>query len=295
MFKPLLASRDCPSSNSKYFQLLRYPLLASPKLDGIRALVMDGKVVSRTLKEIPSKQVQKLFSDFEGFDGELIEGCSTDSNVYNRTQSHVMSEDNPGNIVFHVFDLYDKPELPFHKRFDELCDIFYSIPSVEIVPHKHIPNETSLLEYEAECLQRGYEGIMLRNPTGLYKYGRSTIRENILIKLKRFEDAEGVVVDVHPKFRNDSPQERDELGYAKRSENKDLLTEIPQVGTFTVMYEDKCISVAPGNFSHAELENIWYNRNRFIGSVLKFRYFGYGIKDLPRFPRAIGWRDPIDI
>ena len=39
---------------------LRYPVIASPKLDGIRALVIDGQLVSRTLKPIPNRYVQSF-------------------------------------------------------------------------------------------------------------------------------------------------------------------------------------------------------------------------------------------
>ena len=59
---------------------LRFPVLASPKLDGIRAYVKDGVVLSRQNKPIPNDHVQSLFSKYEHFDGELAadsEGCQT--------------------------------------------------------------------------------------------------------------------------------------------------------------------------------------------------------------------------
>ena len=64
MFKPMLAS--------KLEGTPRFPVYASPKYDGIRALVINGVVVSRNMKPIPSKFVQENFSKFEGFDGELM-------------------------------------------------------------------------------------------------------------------------------------------------------------------------------------------------------------------------------
>jgi DNA ligase-1 len=62
MFKPMLAS---PADMSK----LRFPLWLSPKLDGIRALVINGVVMSRSLKPIPNQHVQSLFGHLEGYDG----------------------------------------------------------------------------------------------------------------------------------------------------------------------------------------------------------------------------------
>ena len=37
--------------------------------------------------------------------------------------------------------------------------------------------------YEERCLEQGYEGVMLRDPNGLYKFGRSTMREQGLIQV----------------------------------------------------------------------------------------------------------------
>jgi DNA ligase 1 len=50
-FKPMLAV-DCGDVNA-----LRFPLFASPKLDGVRAVVMNGGLMSRSLKPIPNVNV----------------------------------------------------------------------------------------------------------------------------------------------------------------------------------------------------------------------------------------------
>jgi DNA ligase 1 len=122
MFKPLLAPREDPLSYPNYFKELRFPLMGSPKLDGIRNIVKYGRCKSRTFKDIPSRQAQKLFSDYEHFDGELIEGNLSDVDVYNRTQSYIMSELKEGDITFNVFD-YTHPDWlhkSFYKRLDEI-------------------------------------------------------------------------------------------------------------------------------------------------------------------------------
>ena len=86
MFKPMLASDANLDS-------LRYPLIASPKLDGVRATVRDGVVYSRSNKPIPNKHVHSLFKNYEYFDGELIVGDPTSPTVYRDTVSEVMSHD----------------------------------------------------------------------------------------------------------------------------------------------------------------------------------------------------------
>lgn len=108
--RPLLAPSQTPSNYPDFWKKLKYPLLGSPKLDGIRCIVDgQGHTRSRTWKFIPSLQVATMFGDVPWLDGELIEGNWTDYNVYNRTNSHVMSENKPGDMRFYVFD-YAHPE-----------------------------------------------------------------------------------------------------------------------------------------------------------------------------------------
>jgi ATP-dependent DNA ligase len=101
-FKPLLAA------TVKDVQALRFPLLASQKLDGIRATVQGGRLLSRTLKEIPNRYVQEMFADLpNGLDGELIVGDPIAPDAYRQTVSVVMSDDKPADGVrFYMFDWY---------------------------------------------------------------------------------------------------------------------------------------------------------------------------------------------
>lgn len=41
---------------------IKFPVYASPKYDGIRALVVDGLLVSRTLKPIPNHYIRSMLS-----------------------------------------------------------------------------------------------------------------------------------------------------------------------------------------------------------------------------------------
>lgn len=93
-FAPMLAKDYDPAK-------LIYPIYASPKLDGIRCSILNGKPVSRTLKDIPSKHVQACltYERLDGMDGELIVGEVTAKNVFSHTSSHVMAHDK-------IFDFY---------------------------------------------------------------------------------------------------------------------------------------------------------------------------------------------
>ena len=71
-FKPTLAI-------AADFKKLVYPVYASPKLDGIRCSIVDGKALSRSLKAIPNAHISRLLScpELDGLDGELIIGEPT--------------------------------------------------------------------------------------------------------------------------------------------------------------------------------------------------------------------------
>src|SRR5690606_41939772 len=70
---------------------LKFPVWASPKLDGIRAIVKDGRLLSRSLKLIPNEATQSLFGrpSHEGLDGELIVGSPTAPNVLHVTSGAI--------------------------------------------------------------------------------------------------------------------------------------------------------------------------------------------------------------
>ena len=294
LIRPMLAPNDDPQRNPNFFKKLQYPLLCSPKLDGIRGLSLGGKLYSRSGKLLPSRQVQEEFKNLPALDGELIEGDPKDFDVYNRTQSHVMSEDKPGNLTYWVFDCLEDSSSPFYKRLD-LAESLISHPKVRLVPHEYIDSYEELLAYEEKQLDLGYEGIMMRSPIAPYKHGRCTMNEGYFFKLKRFSDTEGVIVGFEERMTNTNKAEESELGYTKRSSSKEGLRPAGTLGKFLVSYREDTLPVALGSFKHSEAQEIWDNQDKYLGLTLKFRYFGHGVKDRPRFPRAIGFRSELDL
>jgi len=188
-FKPMLALSKLPD-----FRMLRFPLLVSPKLDGVRATMQGGQLLSRSLKPIPNKFVQEMFAGLpEGIDGELIQGVPSDD-PYRRTVSVVMSDDKPADgVKLYVFDRFGAE--PFGKRLSDASYDIGPLPFVVIVPHYGVGDVATLETYEQKFLAQGYEGLMIRDPAGRYKQGRSTEAEGWLMKVKRFADAEAKIVD----------------------------------------------------------------------------------------------------
>ena len=303
MYKPMLSPNEDPMSYPNYFSELRFPLLCSPKLDGIRCTVINGHCLSRTLKDLPSIHVQREFGHLDGLDGEIIVGSPRDEDVYNRTQSHVMSQDKPHpDFRFYAFDtnFVSLSKVPFKERLEIARDIILEHNAREenkqvmLVEHHLVHTLDELWKYEEMILQFGYEGIMMRDPEGIYKHGRGTFKQGLIYKLKRFADDEGVVVDFIEGTNNNNTKETDERGYSKRSTAKEGLTASGLLGTFIVDFNGEHVNVAPGKFNHDERKYIWEHKEAYIGELLKFRHFPRGVKEKPRFPRAIGFRDRMD-
>lgn len=288
--KPML-SGTCTDINT-----LRYPVLVSPKLDGIRALVIDGVLVSRNLKPIRNSELQSRYGskEFEGLDGELITGPPTAPDCFLVTTSTVMSADKPaGNTRFMVFDrLPSAPGLTFNQRRAGL-----NMSGVTLVPHLIANNADELSIIEVRYLAQGYEGLMIRDPQGPYKQGRSTEKEGWLLKLKRFEDAEATVVSVEELMHNANEATVDALGHTKRSTHAANMKGRGALGALKVLglngpYAGSEFSIGTG-MNDVQRAELWRAREGLPGLTVKYRYFPLGSKDAPRFPVFLGFREDL--
>lgn len=281
--KPMLA---CEADLSK----LKFPVLASPKLDGVRALVRDGVVLSRSLKPIPNRHVQMMFGrpELEGFDGELILGDPTHPEAYRRTVSAVMSIEGAHDVDFHVFDRWDR-DYPYN---EVTLSYGLTIP----VFSNPIHNMEELEEYEDAILDKGYEGVILRDPQSPYKFGRSTAKEGYLLKLKRFADSEAEVIGFEELLHNQNEATINETGHIERSTKQGGLLHADTLGALIVRDIHSGVEFKIGTgFTAAERQKFWNLRAPLRGALVKYLYFPTGSKEKPRFPSFQGFRHSIDL
>lgn len=279
---------------------LKFPLLASPKLDGVRALVIDGSLKSRSLKQIPNQYAQKLFSKLPpGTDGELIVGAAN-QDPYRKTVSAVMSEDGENEqLCFYVFDNYEY-EGGFQTRFYAVKQIARAVNPrrVVIVPHKLITCLEDLNVAEESFVTQGYEGMMLRSINGPYKFGRSTEKEGYLLKMKRFVDSEAEVISVYELMHNDNEAETNELGRTERSSKKEGLVGAGTLGGFNVRDVVTGVEFSIGSGFTADERADFWKQSKKSGKgklIVKYKYFPVGGKDKPRHPIYLGVRDNRDV
>lgn len=271
---------------------LRYPLLVSPKLDGIRAYVREGVVYSRKNKPIPNKHVQTLFKPYDYFDGELIVGDPTDPFVYRNTMSGVMSIEGEPNVKYFVFDHLLYLHEPFALRNGR--SLRYNRKVTVALEQKLITTYDELLEHEAKVLELGYEGLILRDPNAPYKCGRSTVKEGGMLKLKRFSDAEFTVVGFEERLKNNNEATTDETGRTKRSSHKANKSGRGDLGALVLQHNGDTFTCGTG-FTDAERADIWDNQDKYLGRLAKVKFFAIGAYDKPRHPVFLGWRDKRDV
>lgn len=283
-------------------QDIKFPVFASFKIDGIRVLCKDKQSLSRSLKQIPNKHFEMMMAHpwLHGLDGEVVVGEPNHENVMQKTTSGLMSVDGSPNFTYYVFDVWTKPDMPYEERYKFLQSGFGSskhlpgFPFVQLLEQKLIHNPEELKVFETEALKHGYEGIMVRAPDSPYKFGRSTAKQGYLLKVKRFVDGEAVVVGVIEKMHNANELQVDELGYAKRSSCKDGLVPSGVLGAL------ECIDIISGKyfcigtgFNDEDRGNLWESPP--LGSIVKYKHFPNGVKNAPRFPVFLGFRDVKDM
>lgn len=303
LFKPMLAPNETPD-----FKTLRFPYLASTKLDGIRATLQNGVLLSRSLKPIPNKFVQERFTNLglpDGCDGELICGKAFDD-PYKRTHSIVMSDDKPldfyGDTVrWHIFDRYDA-SLGFTKRHASasihvsVCDSEF----VHLVKHSYVDSIADLEEFECKTLAQGYEGAMLRSVDGPYKQGRATLNQGWLIKVKRYQEAEAMIMGTYAEQENNNAEFTNELGRTARSSAKGGKADKDQLGGFNVVgqgafYNGIDFKVSNSSIDHEDRKTLWTKRDDLIGKLLVYKFFPMGSDVRPRHPVFKWFRDMRDM
>lgn len=317
-FEPMLAGTPKVDTD------IRFPVLASPKLDGVRGVCKDGALLSRSLKKIPNRWVQSLMSmpELTGLDGELTVGPANAPNVMQATTSIVMSSSKPEQFQFHVFDKWDAMPYSFEERLERAGDLverakatwlslavalrlegapawIVECPLV-MVQHELIRDMADLNAYEAKQLALGYEGIMVRDPAGAYKHGRSTVKEGGLLKLKRFTDGEAVIVGFEEEMENLNEKTVNEKGRSKRSSHAENKRGKGTLGAFIVEADGKQPATAVQfnigtGMDHALRAHVWANRDKFMRQIVKFKHFDHGAVDAPRHPVFLGFRSPLDM
>lgn len=285
VFLPMLAhSFKDPKKPGVYSNKVIYPADIQPKLDGVRCMAFwdQGWIYlgTRNGKEWKApfhiaEELSEYLPTEMVLDGELyIHGVDFES-LSSWTKKLYMET---AQLEYHVFDMpideTGNASLRWAQRLEKLREFFHKnarrmqmVKLVDIVGTARTPEE--VLQWEEYCVEQGYEGAMIRNRYGLYLFGH---RSHDLLKVKSSQDAEYKIVD----FTN---------GVGKFERAVVWICETPDKKTFRVVPKA----------DQKRREYYFANGKKYIGKYLKVRYQNLTKEGIPRFPRAVGFRDPRDM
>lgn len=241
-------------------RLLRYPLLATPKVDGIRFIVVNGKAVTRSLSPIPNNHIRGWIEANlpDGVDGEI-----TVPGGFGATSSAVTRKDGTPDFTLHVFDWAQ--DAPYWARIASASVLGGMDPRIRVLDPVKIKDEAELWAFEDRCLAEGHEGVILRDPAGAYVCRRTKEEEGLMLKLKRHVDDEAFVESVYGD------------------------------GGLHVLWRGKSFDLAWNSSLGLSRDDVWAMSDDIAGRIVRFRHQPNGAKRLPRFPVLTGFREGWDL
>jgi len=196
-FKPMLAYEYSKVKD------IQFPVVAQPKLDGIRCIARADGLWTRAGKELVSvphisNALKEFFStnpdailDGELYNHDLRNDFNKLSSLIRKTKPTKADIDEcMGAVEYHVYDCYTDQGLEDRMvRLIHLSDD----PAVIRVPSISCDDIKALDDLYGLWLEEGYEGQMVRIPGSLYEVNK---RSKNLLKRKEFLDAEFKVLRV---------------------------------------------------------------------------------------------------
>lgn len=267
---------------------LVFPLLASPKVDGFRAY-NDGGLCTSSGKPFMNAATREYFGKplLDGLDGEMIVGAPDDPRAFANSSGALRRGAGDPLATWLVFDDRTYPEAPYTERLETAALRIAEVGDPRLVFWEHtlINNLEEFEAYEQEQLLKGFEGIMVRSPKGPYKFGKSTVNEGWLLKVKRHVTAEATIIGFEELMHNENEAFIDELGHTKRSDDAAGLVPSGMVGSFIVTAPEwpTPFKISCGAMKHDEKRAAFLAfESEFKGKLARYSYFAYGVVDVPR-------------
>ena len=275
VFLPMLAG-DFEKRKDK----VTYPVDVQPKLDGVRCLAYwDGdsiKLMSRGGKqwECCDHIIEALnrigMPKGMVLDGELYIHGSTFQDI---TKLVKKLRPESVDVEFHVYDVprVDGDVGDWSERFemlDMLRESFQDEYCLQIVPTWTAHNEEDVYKLQSEYLEKGYEGAIVRESDGEYRFG---YRSRSLLKVKNFTDSEYPIVGFT-------------TGVGRFDGSVVWICE-----TWNPRGDRLEFKVVPQG-TMEERQEAYQNADENIGDMLKVKYFELTADGVPRFPVGLGIR-----
>lgn len=183
-------NRPKPMLAEKYDGKIKYPVLVQPKYNGVRCRIMwENDKIIMVSREGELYNIKHIIEDITPMiqnnkdvilDGEIYAHEFALQDIV-----HFIHSDNMETLQlsFYAYDICDK-HLNQEDRWIKLVNLFHFFKPNECVISNHIiaKNEDELNNYFNSCIERKYEGSIIRDLKGKYMFG---FRDKVLKKLKK--------------------------------------------------------------------------------------------------------------
>lgn len=267
------------------FHKIKFPVYGSRKIDGFRCVLGSKPLTSRMVpfrNPFVLSQLSGLLPDTL-LDGEIVVGSRKGKGVLQRTSSGVTSGAGEPDFTFWVFDT---PQVgyTYADRIALTRQLIHSLrhPRIRLLKQRLIANINELEEYIEQSLILGYEGIVIKDPRGHYKEGKSSINQGMQMKIKPFIDAEARVVGWYEEQHNTNAAVKDPTGKSKRSSAQSGKIGKGRLGGFILEGDIR----VGGGFTQQQRIELWKiiqaNPEALRGKLVKYKKQQVGEKDKPR-------------
>lgn len=271
-----------------------FPCWASIKYDGFRVAIRDGKTVLNSLRELDNIHVRNLLTsvpELESHDGELVILPLNDNKCFNRCQSALRAAEGEPEFHFVAFDRIN--ELTFEERWVHWEKPTYPDWVIVDTPVR-IENREQLDTFIDEVLADNHEGVCIRQGSSRYKFGRATFKTQELLRVKPMETREARVVGFECEYANTNEADVDNLGYTKRSSAKS--GKVPKDTLGKLICDDDRFGIIPiSGFSDDLADEVWANKEKYMGEYVTYAYQEIGSIDKPRLAKFKGFRAKEDM
>lgn len=249
---------------SKYHQdIIINKYWVSEKLDGVRAYWDGQHLISRQGNQFQAPDWFIENFPAQALDGELWIARQKFEAVSGIVRTKKDNEEDWKQISFMIFDLPHSPET-FTNRLKIMQQLVSNSRSLylKIIPQEILTDHQSLQKKLDEVIKGGGEGLMLHHVDAHYQ----AIRSHDLMKLKRYDDAEAVVLSYIPgKGKNEG-----------------------KMGSLLVKNTDGIVFKIGTGFTDEERSS-----PPAIGDIITYQYIGETKNKVPRFASFLRVRVPV--
>ena len=267
---------------------INYPVRVEAKLDGLRLIAVKdrGEVSLFTRSGTPIETLPRIIQAIKNLeednivlDGEVM------GEDWNESASVVMSsksKKDDSTMRYHIFDIVDltawQTQVSKTHYRARLLDLQLIIGDTDGTPFRYVKStmaqdETELREFYNECLDEGYEGVMLKRLDTPYQWKRT----DSILKMKPVATEEGVVV-----------------GWHKANEKT---KRAGLFGGFLVLTPNGVITKVGGGYTDDIKERIQAEGpDTYIGRIVEAEHQPpFTVDGKMRFPVFSRFRDPADV